>query len=153
MSRQLRKSDVKELNEKLSRFKIELSKKDYIMTDDTDTHEIIQLNSLPAFFLYENNPIPTLRYILKNPGITISKVTIDMGAIKFIASGADLMRPGITEFENFEKNQPILIIDITHKKPLAIGIALFSSEELKTIDKGKVIKNIHYISDKLWKYT
>ncbi len=40
-----------------------------------------------------------------------------------------------------------------HKKVIALGIALFSSEEIKALEKGKVIKVIHYVGDKLWQIT
>ena len=73
-----------------------------------------------------------------------------MPAVKFIANGADVMRPGIKEFDNFKKNQIIIIVDETHQKPLAIGEALVSSEEMKSLDSGKVIKNLHHVGDKIW---
>jgi len=31
-----------------------------------------------------------------------------------------------------------------------VGKTLVSSEEMETMEKGEVIKNIHYISDKFW---
>ena len=75
-----------------------------------------------------------------------------MGAVKFVASGADIMRPGITNIpEGIHKDEFICIIDINNKKPLAIGKALYSSEEMKDLMAGKCIENIHYIGDEIWK--
>ena len=73
-----------------------------------------------------------------------------MPAIPFIIKGADIMRPGIKELDEFEKNEIIVIVDETHQKPLAIGISMFSRSEIKEMDKGKVIKNIHYVGDVTW---
>jgi len=119
--------------------------------------KIILLNSQPSFFYYtlpeskKEILIPTLKLLQTHPHL-LNTITIDMNAIKFIINGADVMRPGITNIDdNITKDQPICIIDQTHKKPLAIGISLHSTEELRTLTNGKVIKNIHYVGDELWK--
>jgi len=77
-------------------------------------------------------------------------VTVDMGAVKFMCKGANLMRPGIKEFTEFEKDKLVCIVEESQHKFLAIGKSIVSSSELDTMDKGEVIKNIHYISDKFW---
>ena len=77
-------------------------------------------------------------------------VIVDVGAIKFMCKGANLMRPGIKKFTEFEKDQLVCIIEESHHKFLAIGKAIVSSAELETMEKGEVIKNMHYISDKFW---
>ena len=77
-------------------------------------------------------------------------VTVDMGAVKFMCKGANLMRPGIKEFTEFEKDKLVCIVEESQHKFLAIGKSVVSSSELDTMDKGEVIKNIHYISDKFW---
>ena len=75
-----------------------------------------------------------------------------MGAVKFIVNGADIMRPGIVEIEaGILKDELVSIIDKNNQKTLAVGIALFSSAEMKGMSLGKVIKNIHYVGDELWK--
>ncbi|MBL7015420.1 MAG: RNA-binding protein [Nitrosopumilus sp.] len=77
-------------------------------------------------------------------------VTVDMGAVKFMCKGANLMRPGIKEFSEFEKDKLVCIVEESQHKFLAVGKSLVSSSELKTMEKGEVIKNIHYISDRFW---
>ena len=77
-------------------------------------------------------------------------VTVDMGAVKFMCKGANLMRPGIKEFSVFEKDKLVCIVEESQHKFLAVGKSLVSSSELETMEKGEVIKNIHYISDRFW---
>jgi PUA domain protein len=77
-------------------------------------------------------------------------VTVDMGAVKFMCKGANLMRPGIKEFGEFEKDKLVCIVEESHHKFLAVGKALVDSSELKSMEKGEIIKNIHYISDRFW---
>jgi len=77
-------------------------------------------------------------------------VMVDMGAVKFMCKGANVMRPGIKKFTEFEKEQLVCIVEESQHKFLAVGKAMVSSSELENMEKGEVIKNIHYISDKFW---
>ncbi|MBS3060876.1 MAG: DUF1947 domain-containing protein [DPANN group archaeon] len=78
-------------------------------------------------------------------------VTVDMGAVKFVAKGADVMRPGITKIDEFEKGALVVVVDEKNQKPLAICQALFSSGEMKQMTQGKVLRNLHYVGDDYWK--
>ena len=78
-------------------------------------------------------------------------VMVDMGAVKFLANGADVMAPGIIKFEgNFKKGDIVVVQDEQHQKPIAITSALYSVEESKRRQHGKILKNIHYVGDRLW---
>lgn len=81
---------------------------------------------------------------------SLPNVVVDMGAIRFVCNGADVMAPGITEMGSFESGELVVIRDVTHGKALAIGIANKSSSDIERSKKGKVIKNLHYVGDKLW---
>jgi PUA domain protein len=78
-------------------------------------------------------------------------VVVDMGAIPYVCNGADIMAPGIKEMEHFNEGGIVVVRDITHRKALAIGKALKSSTEIEASKKGKVIQNLHYVGDKLWR--
>lgn len=85
--------------------------------------------------------------------VTLAKfpsVIVDMGAVKFMCNGANVMRPGIRSFGEFEKDQIVCIIEESQKKSLAVGRALVSSQEMAQMSKGIVVENLHYISDKYW---
>jgi PUA domain protein len=73
-----------------------------------------------------------------------------MGAVKFVCNGAKVLRPGIVEFGNFKRGDIVTVQDQTHGKVLAVGIALEDAEVAKAMQKGYVVDNLHYISDKIW---
>ncbi|MCV0373595.1 MAG: RNA-binding protein [Nitrosarchaeum sp.] len=77
-------------------------------------------------------------------------VIVDMGAIKFMCKGANVMRPGIKSHSEFQKDGIVCIVEESQHKFLAVGKALVSSKELETMQKGEVVKNLHYVSDKFW---
>jgi len=77
-------------------------------------------------------------------------VVVDMGAVKFVCNGANVMRPGIRKYTNFEKDQIICVKEESKQKFLAVGKSLVSSTEMESLAKGEVVKNLHYISDKYW---
>ena len=77
-------------------------------------------------------------------------VTVDMGAVKFMCNGANVMRPGIRENTEFAAGQVVCVIEESHRKVLAVGIATVDSSELATMERGEVVRNMHYISDKHW---
>ncbi len=142
---QLRSKDVRQ---ELELFNVDLSKKDRVELIE-DELTLLRINDLNAFFKLQERWIPTLRYLQTNN--VLKKVVVDMGAIKFLIGGADVMRPGIVEIdETIVKDEVIVIVDINNKKPIAVGITLLSGGEMKKATSGKVIKNIHYVGDKIW---
>ena len=77
-------------------------------------------------------------------------VQVDMGAVRFMCKGANLMRPGIKKFSEFAKNDIVCIVEESQNKFLAVGKSEVGSSELEDMEKGEVLKNLHYISDKAW---
>lgn len=94
--------------------------------------------------------IPSLKALILGL-VDLPKIVVDMGAVPYISRGADLMAPGVVEVdENIFPNELVVIVDENHRKPIAVGQALFSSEEIREIKKGKVAVNLHFVGDKLW---
>jgi PUA domain protein len=82
----------------------------------------------------------------------LPSVSVDMGAIPYVCNGADVMAPGIKEVKgNFKEGELVVVRDIEHGKALAVGASLVSSSEIKAIKKGKAVRNLHYVGDRLWK--
>ncbi|PIN87862.1 RNA-binding protein [Candidatus Woesearchaeota archaeon CG10_big_fil_rev_8_21_14_0_10_32_24] len=137
---------AKDINKELG---LKLTKKDQCILKE-DTHKILYINNEPSFFYYNGKPIPTLKYLQTHE--RLKKVMVDMGAVKFVVNGADIMRPGVMEIqEGIAKNDVVVVVDQNNGNPLAVGIALLGTEDLRAATSGKVIKNIHYVGDDLWK--
>ncbi|MCL2156406.1 MAG: RNA-binding protein [Methanobrevibacter sp.] len=117
---------------------------------ETDSHSFILVNGRPHIILLNDKPFPTLKAIIDNK-IKENQVVVDMGAVKFMANGADVMSPGIVATDdNIVKDDVVIIVDENHEKPLAIGVSLITGEEMVKNDKGKAIKTLHFIGDDIW---
>ncbi|MEC7712483.1 MAG: PUA domain-containing protein, partial [Candidatus Thermoplasmatota archaeon] len=94
----------------------------------------------------------TVRGLLAN-SVETGWVQVDMGAVPFVCNGANAMSAGINGVSpEIVKNQYVWIREENHHKPLAIGLALMDAEEMLKSEKGKAIKSLHYIGDKIWNY-
>ncbi|MCF7872279.1 RNA-binding protein [Candidatus Woesearchaeota archaeon] len=149
--RTLSKSDIKLLNKQIFElYSLELfNKKDNVQKLDIEGSEYIKVNDEVAFFYFEKKLVPTIKLLLKNN--FLKRVVVDMGSIKFLCNGADVLRPGIVKVEeSISKNDTVSIVDEKNNKCIAIGKTLYASNEINSMDSGKVIKNIHYVGDNIW---
>ena len=116
---------------------------------EIDAFTVFLFNSKPLLAKTNNTLFFTL--IFQEIFSQIPKIVVDMGAVPYVCKGADVMAPGVKEVQgNFVENGLLLIVDERHGQPLAVGSAMFDSEELKNVQRGKTIRNIHYVGDKLW---
>ncbi len=104
-----------------------------------DGIKILKVNDEYIPFLSETQTLEKFPYVI-----------VDMGAVKFMCKGANVMRPGIKKYSEFQKDSIVCIVEESHHKFLAVGKTLVSSDEMSNMEKGEVIKNLHYISDKFW---
>ena len=81
--------------------------------------------------------------IITGEGIKILKINEDY--LPFLSETEILKK-----FTEFEKGKLVCIVEETHHKFLAIGRAMVSSVELESMEKGEIIQNMHYISDRFW---
>lgn len=143
----LNKKEKKELNVLLAKYNFEFSKNDFVEIIDD---KYVRMENQNIFFYLDGNIFPTMKLVLSKE-LGLKKAVLDMGAIKFIANGADLMRPGIVSVDDgINAGDVVMMADVTHKKPFALGIALYSSLEIMKMSSGKVIKNLHYVGDEVW---
>jgi PUA-domain protein len=150
MKQTLSKKQIKELIPLLE-YPLELSPKQKFEII-SNKHTLLYIDDKPRFFQFGERWLPSLRLLMENN--PYRKVAVDMGAIKFVASGADIMRPGVTRIdEGISAGDPVAVVDEKYEKILAIGIALYSSEEMRSLSSGKVVKNAHAAGDKLWELT
>ncbi|MHB8606147.1 MAG: PUA domain-containing protein [Thermoplasmatota archaeon] len=78
-------------------------------------------------------------------------VTVDMGAIKFVMNGADVMAPGIVEADpGIAPGDLVWVRDERNKQPLAVGEAIIAGAAMPRGPKGKAIKTFHHVGDDIW---
>ncbi|CAL9204715.1 unnamed protein product, partial [Musa hybrid cultivar] len=117
---------------------------------------LVLVNSVPLFFNIRDGPyMPTLRLLHQYPDI-MKKFQVDRGAIKFVLSGANIMCPGLTSpggalDEEVLEETPVAIMAEGKQHALAIGYTKLSAKDIKTINKGIAVDNMHYLNDGLWK--
>lgn len=123
-------------------------------TAAVETGEFMELQVLvvdnKVLGLYDNGePFLSVRGLLAHKP-TLRFVTVDMGAVKFVANGADIMAPGIVEADPAVKEGDFVWVrDERNKQPLAVGRALVPGTTMVR-GKGKAVKSLHYLGDKLW---
>ncbi|RBQ22952.1 hypothetical protein ALNOE001_13450 [Candidatus Methanobinarius endosymbioticus] len=146
----LKKKKLKELKRDLGDYSEIIPSKANIELLEVDPNPFVLVNGDPYVIIIEGKTFPTLKAALKND-ICGKKVVVDIGAVKFVTNGADIMSPGIVATnDNVKPNDVVVIVEEIHKKPLAIGIAEIPGEEMVQNNSGKAIKNIHYIGDDIW---
>ena len=78
-------------------------------------------------------------------------VTVDMGAVKFVYNGADVMGPGIVDADpEIRPGDLVWIRDVKNRQPLAIGRAIVDPVAMARKEKGKAVEAVHHVGDKLW---
>jgi len=152
--RRLREKEVRALAEELlvktgiPIFKVG----DTVDVAESPEYEVIIVENQIIGFIQDGKAFLTIRGLLKYP-VTKSFVTVDMGAIKFVINGADVMGPGIVDADgDIQIGDFVWARDEKNKKPLAVGRALTSGIEMKEKKSGKAIKSILFVGDKLWKF-
>ena len=110
------------------------------------------INNVLKLWKSNDGYLPVLTLLL-NKQVTLKTIVVDMGAIRFVTNGADDMRPGITKIDsNIKKGEIVRIADESHDKTLAVGKAIYNAQEMESIKKGKVVKNLHTIKDSVWNF-
>lgn len=121
-----------------------------------DRIQMIAVNKEPKFFqTHEEQWLPLLRLLHTFPDM-LPTVQVDRGAIKFVLKGADIMAPGLTSAGGNLGSKPlaaetyVAIKAEGKEKILAIGKMAMSTDDIRKINKGTAITNLHYLNDGLW---
>jgi PUA-domain protein len=117
----------------------------------SEVGNVYLVNDKPLFFNVEKKVLPTLLFqdfVSRAP-----KIVVDMGAIPYVCNGADIMAPGIVRVEGeFSKDDLVIVVDEKHGKPIAVGESLHDSASVSNAKQGAVVKNVHFVSDKIWNF-
>ncbi|WP_292519098.1 RNA-binding protein [Methanoculleus sp.] len=150
----IRKSQITELLDRLADeigASADLFRSDRIERMETDaTVELYLIDKKPLLMATETWAFPTLRGLIEHP-IPERRVVVDAGAVRFVANGADAMRPGIVSISpDIREGRPVQVVEERYGKPLAIGIALYDAADMEEQEKGKSVKSVHYVGDDIW---
>lgn len=147
----LKKKKVKEIKKELGYYGALISSKSNVELLETDEYDYILVDGEPYIIMIDNKPYPTLKAILANDDLENKTVVVDMGAVRFVTNGADIMSPGIVDADgDIVKGDVVVIVDVNNKKPLAIGESLISGPEMVESSKGKAVESLHYVGDDIW---
>lgn len=151
----LSKKDKKLLQTKLSEIYgesiIDLIQKTTNLEDArSDIGKILLKDNKIWFFSYNDFLVPTI-HCLRESSLKLPRVIVDVGAIKFITNGADVMAPGVVFFDvNIHKGVIVSIHEEKAEAVIAVGLSLIDAQEFEKTKKGKVVKMLHYLKDNIW---
>lgn len=146
----LQKKKLKKITDELGDYSVLIPSKAKIEMLEADPYPIVLVDGQPQIMLVDDRPFPTLKAALTME-MKSKYVVVDMGAVRFMANGADVMSPGIVDADpDLTEGDVVVVVDETHRKPLAVGISLISGSEMVENDKGKAVKTIHFIGDTIW---
>ncbi len=116
---------------------------------EADFGGLLLVNGKPVLFKLGEEVLPTL--VSAEILAQLPKVVVDMGAVRFVCNGADVMAPGIRRIEaNPTKGSLVVVVDEKYGKPLALGEMLTNADQARAATQGPVVKNKHYVSDRVW---
>ena len=150
----LKSKESKQLLAKASeKLKMELESTFGAKTDveivEADFGGLLLVDGKPVLFKLGEEVLPTL--VSAEILAQLPKVVVDMGAVRFVCNGADVMAPGIRRIEvNPAKGSLVVVVDEKYGKPLALGEMLIDADKARTATQGPVVKNKHYVTDRVW---
>jgi PUA domain protein len=125
----------------------------------SDRVEMAEIDAPYSLFLVDKKPLlmkrgpwvfPTVRGAIERP-FPERTIVVDMGAVPFLAKGADVMRPGIVSVtDDVKEGSPAIVVDERHRKALAIVVALMDAPAIRAETRGKMAKVVHHVGDALW---
>jgi PUA domain protein len=123
---------------------------DAVETGEAGGNELGVFKGKPAIIFIEGNAFLTVHGLLMF-NATKRFVTVDMGAVKFLANGADVMAPGIVEADpEIKAGDAVWVRDQNNKRPLLVGVALMDGPGMVAGKGGKAVKTVHFVGDKIW---
>jgi len=131
------------------------SKSDLILVKCQNHITLVTFEKRVVFFQERDGPYcPVLRLLQQFPEM-LPKMRVDIGGCKHVLGGANIMCPGLTSKggcmdEGVAKSAVVGIYVEGKEHPCAIGIMKMSGDEIKKINKGHGIENVHYMGDGLW---
>ena len=134
-----------------------LPKKDISMAKCQNHVNILCAAQEPLFFQQRDGPwYPTLRLVHRRKScFATSTWQTDAGAIRFVLGGANIMCPGFTSEDgaldhDLPKGSPVVIGAHGKKHAMAVGQVLMGRDDVREVNKGHCVENLHFLGDGLW---
>lgn len=152
----LRSSEVKELSQKIQLSAPQYSEyvRQHVQVEvmrELGDGELYYVNGKPFLIRRGSKFFPSLKSLewLK---IIFPKAVVDMGAVPYVAKGADVMAPGIRRVEKeFNQGETVIVSEEKYGKNLAVTEAIMTSAQIMQERRGKALYNVHYVGDRFWK--
>ena len=117
---------------------------------ETDGPTMYLLDGVPIGFELDGELYPSIAGIMKF-NATEKAVTVDMGAVRFLANGANVMAPGIVDADpSIKKGDTVWVREESHGRPLTVGKATQDGPDMVK-GTGVAIETVHFVGDKIWK--
>ena len=118
---------------------------------------LLVANDEAVFFQQRDGPwYPTLRLVHRRASCFADKIwRADSGAIRFVLSGANIMCPGFTNEEaamdyDLAVDAPVVVAAHGKKHAMAVGQVKMGRDDVREINKGHCVENLHFLGDGLW---
>ncbi len=152
----LRSSEVKELSQRIANLAPQYG--EYVsqhlqveVMRELGDDELYWVSGKPFLIQRKAKFYPSLKALewLKIP---YPKAVVDMGAVPYVAKGADVMAPGIRRVEGeFNQGETVIVSEEKYGKNLAVTEAIMTSIRIMQDQRGKALYNIHYVGDRIWR--
>ncbi len=152
----LRSSEVKELSQRIAQAAPRYTQlvSQHVQVEvmrEIGDGELYYLNGRPFLLERGGKFYPSLK-ALEWLKMVYPKAVVDMGAIPYVAKGADVMAPGIRRVEgDFQPGDTVIVAEEKYAKTLAVTEAIMTSSDVMQLRKGKALLNVHYVGDRVWK--
>lgn len=124
-----------------------------VLLDEAEAgpHRLLLRGEEAIALFVDGDLAPTVRGLLAFPA-TKRAVTVDMGAVRFIYNGADVMAPGIVDADpTIRPGDIVWVRDEKNGRPLAVGRAVLDGPTMAREEKGKAIETLHHVGDEIWR--
>lgn len=119
--------------------------------------ELIALQSKKAdvlFMRHHDVTVPHLRVLHRYPKM-LPRHQVDIGGCKFVVSGANVMCQGLTSAggsleEDVEEDTIVGMFIEGKQHAVSVGRALMSTDEIRSVNKGPCVENLHHLGDGMW---
>jgi PUA-domain protein len=113
-------------------------------------HQVVIVDGVVHGLVREGMPFLSVRGLLAYRPAT-RFVTVDMGAVRFVHNGADVMAPGIVGADpELKEGDWCWIRDERNQQPLGVGVCRMTGPAMVAERAGKAVQSVHHLGDKLW---